>query len=84
MPSQGSQQLAATEEPPLPPHNPARSGQAREQMPLAPGQRTTIPWTETEIAEAKTKCSEALSSLTLNYEPLPPIKDSAERLPPSC
>jgi hypothetical protein len=26
---------------------------------------TTIPWTETEIAEAKTKCAEALSALTL-------------------
>src|SRR5262249_20083593 len=35
----------------------------------------TIPWTEPEIAEAKAKCSEALSSLTLNYEPLPPIKE---------
>jgi hypothetical protein len=35
----------------------------------------TIPWTETEIAEVKAQCSEALSSLTLNYEPLPPIKE---------
>jgi peptidoglycan hydrolase-like protein with peptidoglycan-binding domain len=72
-PNQGSQQLAATEEPPLPQHNPARGG--TEQTPLAPDQMTTIPWTETEIAEAKTKCSEVLSSLTLNYEPLPPIKE---------
>jgi lipoprotein-anchoring transpeptidase ErfK/SrfK len=74
-PNQGSLQLAENEEPPLPLPNPARSGQAKEQVPLAPGQMTTIPWTETEIAEAKTKCSEALSSLTLNYEPLPPIKE---------
>jgi len=35
----------------------------------------TIPWTETEIAAAKAKCGEALSSLTLNYEQLPPIKE---------
>jgi hypothetical protein len=41
----------------------------------APGDTTTIPWTETEIAAAKTKCSEALSPVTLNYEALPPIKE---------
>jgi peptidoglycan hydrolase-like protein with peptidoglycan-binding domain len=72
-PDQGSQQLAGTEEPPLPERSPAARG--TEQTSVAPGQRTTIPWTETEIAEAKTKCSEALSSLKLNYEPLPPIKE---------
>jgi len=72
-PDQGSQQLAGTEEPPLPERSPVTDG--TEQMPIAPGQRTTIPWTETEIAEAKTKCNEALSTLTLNYEPLPPIKE---------
>jgi peptidoglycan hydrolase-like protein with peptidoglycan-binding domain len=74
-PNQGSQQLAATEEPPLPEGQPARSGPPTEETPLAPGQMITIPWTETEIAEAKTKCSEALFSLTLNYEQLPPIKE---------
>jgi hypothetical protein len=73
-PNQGSQ-LAATEETPLPQHNPARGGQRTEQMPLAPGRMTTIPWTQTEIAAAKAKCRDALSSLTLNYEPLPPIKE---------
>jgi hypothetical protein len=74
-PKQASQQLAATEEPPLPLPNPARGGPPTEETPLVPGQMTTIPWTETEIAEAKTKCAEALSALTLNYEPLPPIKE---------
>jgi hypothetical protein len=72
-PNPGSQQMGATEEPPLPERSPVAGG--TEQTPLAPGQTTTIPWTETELAEAKTKCSEALSSLTLNYEPLPPIKE---------
>jgi peptidoglycan hydrolase-like protein with peptidoglycan-binding domain len=71
--NQGSRQLAAGEEPPLPEHNPAGGG--TEQTPLAPGQMATIPWTEDEIAAAKAKCSEALSSLSLDYEPLPPIKE---------
>ncbi len=72
-PNQSSQQLAGIEESPLPERSPVARGS--EQTPLAPGQMTLIPWTETEIAEAKGKCSEALSSLTLNYEPLPPIKE---------
>jgi peptidoglycan hydrolase-like protein with peptidoglycan-binding domain len=70
----GSQRFAATEEIPLPERNPARSGLAK-QAPLAPGQMATIPWTEAEIAEAKAKCSEALSSLTLDYEALQPMKE---------
>jgi hypothetical protein len=74
-PDQGSRQLATTEELKQPQQNPARGGQPTEQMPLAPGEMTTIPWTETEIAAAKAKCGEALSSLTLNYEQLPPIKE---------
>src|SRR4029077_7576888 len=40
-----------------------------------PSQMATIPWTDAEIAEARAKCTEALSSLTLEYEPLPPIKE---------
>jgi hypothetical protein len=71
-PSQTSR-FAAMDEIPLPRRNPARS-ELPERAPLAPGDRATIPWTETDITEAKAKCSEALSSLTLNYEPLPPIK----------
>jgi len=74
VPSQSWQRFAAMDEMPLPQHNPARNG-LPEQAPLAPRDMTTIPWTEAEIAEAKAKCSEALSPLTLNYEPLPPIKE---------
>jgi peptidoglycan hydrolase-like protein with peptidoglycan-binding domain len=73
-PDQTSQRFAAMDEIPLPRRNPARS-EFPERAPLAPGQMATIPWTEAEIAEAKAKCSEALSSLTLNYELLPPIKE---------
>jgi hypothetical protein len=73
-PNQASRQLAAIQEPPLPERNPARNGLAK-QAPLAPSDMATIPWTEAEIAEAKAKCGEALSSLSLDYEPLPPIKE---------
>jgi peptidoglycan hydrolase-like protein with peptidoglycan-binding domain len=72
-PNQGSRELAGTEEAPLPERSPVAGG--TEQTPLAPGQMTTIPWTEIQIAEAKSKCSEALASLALNYESLPPIKE---------
>jgi peptidoglycan hydrolase-like protein with peptidoglycan-binding domain len=71
---QGSRRFAATEQSPQTERNPARSGLA-EQIPPSPGQMATIPWTEAEIAEAKAQCSEALSSLTLNYESLPPLKE---------
>jgi peptidoglycan hydrolase-like protein with peptidoglycan-binding domain len=73
VPHQGSPQLDANEIIPLPGRNPAAVGS--EQVPLAPGQMATIPWTEAEISDAKSKCSEALFSLPLNYEPLPPIKE---------
>ena len=72
-PSEGSQHLAASEIIPLPEHNPAGGG--TEQTPHAPSQMATIPWNDAEIAEARAKCTEALSSLTLEYEPLPPIKE---------
>jgi hypothetical protein len=68
---QDSQQLAATELTPLPGRNPVRGGRPTVETPLAPSQMATIPWTETEIAASKAKCREALSSLALDYEPLP-------------
>jgi len=71
---QGSRRFAATEQSPQTERNPARSGLAEQASP-SPGQMATIPWTEAEIAEAKAQCSEALSSLTLNYESLPPLKE---------
>jgi lipoprotein-anchoring transpeptidase ErfK/SrfK len=70
-PNQGSQQSAATEEPNLPEQNPARGGQPTEQMPLAPGEMTTIPWTETEIAAARPG---TFSSATRFTPSGPPIK----------
>jgi lipoprotein-anchoring transpeptidase ErfK/SrfK len=82
MPSLSWRRFAGINEIPLPQCNPARGGLTQQaplaqsqQTPTAPGQMATIPWTDTEISAAKTKCSEALSSLTLNYDALPPIKE---------
>jgi lipoprotein-anchoring transpeptidase ErfK/SrfK len=58
--------------PPLPEQNPARAHRQTRQTP--PGEVPTQPWTDAEIAAAKAKCTEALSTLKLDYEPLPPIK----------
>jgi peptidoglycan hydrolase-like protein with peptidoglycan-binding domain len=79
LPSQGSQQmglsLVATDVTPLPERNPARTGAPPQQTPPPPGEVATLPWTETEITVAKAECAEALSSATLDYEALPPIKE---------
>jgi lipoprotein-anchoring transpeptidase ErfK/SrfK len=61
--------------PPLPEQNPARAGRQARQTPPPPGEVPTPPWSEAEIAAAKAKCTEALSTLKLDYEPLPPIKE---------
>jgi hypothetical protein len=45
------------------------------QVPPPPSEVATIPWSDAEIAAAKAKCSEALSSIKLDYELLPPIKE---------
>jgi hypothetical protein len=74
-PSQSPQQMAGTDATPLPDRNPSRPRQALRQGSPAPGEVATVPWTETEIAAAKAKCNEALSSVTLEYEPLPPIRE---------
>ena len=60
--------------PPLPEQNPARAHRQAHQTPPPPGEVPTLPWSEAEIAAAKTKCTEALSTLKLDYQPLPPIK----------
>lgn len=60
--------------PPLPEQNPARAGRQARQTPPPPGEVPTPPWSKAEIAAAKAKCTEALSTLKLDYEPLPPIK----------
>ena len=61
------------EQPPLPERNPD-AGASALKTPPPPGEVPTIPWSDAEVAEAKAKCTEALSSIKLNYEPLAPIK----------
>src|SRR6478672_3982181 len=62
------------DQPPLPERNPVPAGAAAPKTPPAPGELPTIPWSDAEVAAAKAKCTEALSSIKLNYEPLAPIK----------
>lgn len=66
--------FAAADATPVPERNPARPDRLKEQTPPLPSAAMTIPWSETEIIAAKAKCTEALSSIQLDYEPLPPIK----------
>jgi peptidoglycan hydrolase-like protein with peptidoglycan-binding domain len=60
---------------PVPERNPARPDGLKEPPPPLPSAAMPIPWSETEIMAAKAKCTEALSSIKLDYEPLPPIKE---------
>src|SRR5262245_13536407 len=69
-----SQATAQNDKPPLPERNPLRTGAAALKTPPPPGELPTIPWTDEEVAAAKSKCVEALSSIKLSYEPLAPIK----------
>jgi hypothetical protein len=61
--------------PPLPERNPGRTGVPARPAPPPPGEVATIPWSDAEIAAAKAKCTEVLSSLKLDYKILPPIKE---------
>jgi glucose/arabinose dehydrogenase len=68
------QAVANNDQPPLPERNPVRTGKSALKTPPPPGEVPTIPWTDAEVAAAKGKCAEALSSIKLSYEPLAPIK----------
>ena len=68
------QAIVGNDQPPLPERNPVRVGKSALKTPPPPGELPTIPWTDAEVAAAKAKCAEALSSIKLTYEPLAPIK----------
>ena len=68
------QATAHDDQPPLPERNPVHAGASALKTPPPPGEVPTIPWSDAEVAAAKAKCTEALSSIKLNYEPLAPIK----------
>jgi len=61
--------------PPLPERNPGRTGAPVRQTLTLPGEVATIPWSDAEIAAAKAKCAQVLSSVKLDYKLLPPIKE---------
>ena len=65
----------ADEVPPLPARNPMRVQGTVAQARVLPGDQPTVPWTDEEIAAAKSDCAKALANLALDYEPLPPLKE---------
>jgi len=61
--------------PPLPDRNPLRTGAPVEAAPLEPGEYPSVPWTEAEVTAATEACKELLGAVTIDYQPLPPIKE---------
>jgi hypothetical protein len=57
--------------PPLPERSPKR---AASQKHLLPSEVPNNPWSDAEVAAAKAKCTETLSGVRLDFEPLPPIR----------
>ena len=67
---------AETDEvPPLPDRKPAHVEEPVAEAPVLPGDQPTVPWTDAEIAAAKTACDAALKDVAIDYQPLPPIKE---------
>jgi hypothetical protein len=63
---------AKTDPPPLPERSPKRAAQPPKR--LQPSEVPTDPWSDAEVAAAKAKCTETLSGVRLDFEPLPPFK----------
>jgi hypothetical protein len=61
---------ATTDAPPLPEPSPKRP----PPKVLHPSEVPTAPWSDAEVAAAKAKCTETLSGVRLDFEPLPPFK----------
>ena len=67
---------AETDEvPPLPDRKPAHVEEPVAEAPVLPGDQPTVPWSDAEIAAAKTACDAALKDVAIDYQPLPPIKE---------
>jgi len=43
--------------------------------PNLPGGKPTVAWSDAEVAAAKAACTKILAGVSLDYEPLPPIKE---------
>jgi len=69
--------------PPEPEQNPARAetpaGTPAEtpepEEPNLPGEKPTVAWSDAEVAAAKAACTKMLAGMSIDYEPLPPIKE---------
>jgi len=68
-------QAQTDELPPLPERNPLRVSAPVVEQPVLPRDAPTVMWTDGEVADAKAECIKALEGVTLDYEPLPPIKE---------
>jgi hypothetical protein len=58
----------------VPERNPKRVGPNSTPKRLHPSEVESSPWTDVEVANAKAKCTAALSGIRLDFEPLPPIQ----------
>ena len=56
------------------PPPPERKSKQATQKRLHPVEVPSNPWSDAEVAAAKAKCTETLSGIGLDFEPLPPIK----------
>jgi hypothetical protein len=65
---------AKSKAPPLPERNPKRAAAPATPKRLHPSEVQTSPWSDGEVAAAKTKCTETLSGVRLDFEPLPPLQ----------
>jgi hypothetical protein len=65
---------AKSKAPPLPERNSKRAASPATQKRLHPGEIPTNPWSDVEVAAAKAKCTETLSGVRLDFEPLSPIQ----------
>ena len=68
-------QAQSDEVPPLPERNPLRVSAPVTEEPVLPRDAPMVAWTDSEVAEAEANCTKALEGVTLDYEPLPPIKE---------
>lgn len=62
--------------PPPPEPKPAEAiDEPTKPEPHLPGDQPTVAWNDDEVAAAKADCTKMLADITLDYEPLPPIKE---------
>jgi hypothetical protein len=66
--------------PSAPDRNPFRAktpatAQQPAAKPVLPGDQPTLAWSDAQVAAAKLDCAKVLSSITLDYETLPPLKE---------